>query len=72
MHCVKLTGKFGDNWLRKHAQNYRFWNERAEHVVGVDNFHLDMDYITWYYQHGYLFMTLEATVHMEQVIILVF
>ena len=49
MHCVKLTGKFGVNWLRKHAQNYRLWHERAEHVVGVDNFHLDVDYITWYH-----------------------
>ena len=47
VHCVNLTRKSGVNWLRKHAQYYRLWNKRAEHVGGDDNFDLGMDYTTW-------------------------
>ena len=72
VHYVKLTGKSGVNWLRKHAPYYRLWNKRAEHVVGDDNFHLDMDYTTWYHQHGHLFTTPKVIVHMYQVTILAF
>ena len=47
VHCVKLTGKSSVNWHRHHAQYYGLWNERVEHVVGDDNFHLGVDYTTW-------------------------
>ncbi|KAK9998804.1 hypothetical protein SO802_018407 [Lithocarpus litseifolius] len=39
VHCVKMTGKSGVNWSRKHAHYYRLWNERAQKQVGDDNFH---------------------------------
>ena len=63
VHCVKLIGKSDVNWLR---------NERAEHVVGDDNFDLGVDYTTWYHQHDHLFMTPKAVAYMYQVIILAF
>ena len=69
VYCVKLTGKSSVNW---HTQYYRLWNEHAENVVGDDNFHLGVDYTTWYHQHGHLFTTLEVAAHMYQVIILAF
>ena len=72
VHYVKMIGKSGINWLDKHAQYYRFWNMRAEHVVGDDNFDLGVDYTTWYHQHSHLFTTPEAAAHMYQVIILAF
>ena len=69
VHCVKLTRMSGVNW---HTQYYRLWNEHAKNVVGDDNFHLGVDYTTWYHQHGHLFTTLEVAAHMYQVIILAF
>ena len=72
VHYVKMIGKSGINWLDKHAQYYRLWNMRAEHVVGDDNFDLGVDYTTWYHQHSHLFTTPEAAAHMYQVIILAF
>ena len=68
VHCVKMTGKSGANWLDKHAHYYRLWNMRAEHVVGDDNFILGVDYTIWYHQNGHLFTTPEAAAHMYQVV----
>ena len=70
VHCVKMTGKFGVNWLDKHDQYYRLWNMWAEHVVGDNNFNLGVGYTTWYHQHGHLFTTQVVAAHMYQVIIL--
>ena len=70
VHCVKMTGKFGVNWLDKHDQYYRLWNMWAEHVVGDDNFNLGVGYTTSYHQHGHLFTTQVVVAHMYQVIIL--
>lgn len=72
VHCVKLTGKAGVDWCRHHAHYYQLWNQRAQNIVGDENFHLDVDYTTWYHQHGHLFTTPEAAAHMYQVIILAF
>ena len=47
MHCVKLTGKSDVNWCRQHAKYYRLWNERAQNIVGDNNFHLGVNYTTW-------------------------
>ena len=64
MHCVKLTGKSDVNWCRQHAKYYRLWNDQAQNIVGDNNFHLGVNYTTWYHQHGRLFKTLEAAAHM--------
>ena len=68
VHCVKMTGKSGVNWLEKHEHYYRLWNMRAEHVVGDDNFNLGVDYTIWYHQNGHLFTTPEVAAHMYQVV----
>ena len=68
VHCVKMTGKFGVNWLEKHEHYYRLWNMRAEHVVGDENFNLGVDYTIWYHQNGHLFTTPKAAAHMYQVV----
>ena len=70
VHCVKMTGKSGVNWLDKHEQYYQLWNMRAEHVIEDDNFDLGVDYTIWYHQNGNLFTTPEAVAHMYQVIVL--
>ena len=66
-----MTGKSGANWLEKRAHYYRFWNVRAEHVVGDDNFILGVYYTTWYHQNGHLFTYVEAVAHMYQVVIII-
>ena len=47
MHCVKLTGKSGVNWLTQHGQYYQLWNMQAELVVGDDNLHGTSNMVTY-------------------------
>ncbi|KAK7818119.1 hypothetical protein CFP56_041806 [Quercus suber] len=61
-----MTGKSNVNWLVRHAQYYRLWNTRTEHVVRDEHFELDVDYAIWYQQNGHLFMTPEAAAHVYQ------
>ena len=72
VHCVKLIGKSGVNWLMQYGQYYQLWNMRAKLVVGDDNFDLGVEYTTWYQQYGHLFTTPEAVAQMYRVIILAF